>query len=162
MSIYLFKNVKKMKILCNITSIREELVTKGPNSGSNSKYVLFIAADKRNWIIGRTTYDSKGESNSVAEYYFKGFVHLLNCLKRYNIDEKEASGKITQTLMKNTGIKFVINPGISETLWKSPRGLEKIGDAIDRGFKCRFTLAGVDTENIYNNYVRGDQEGTEQ
>lgn len=120
-----------MKILCELKRFKEK-VTRGRSTGEITEYNICVGGDNYSWNVNRKNLNAN--TPPIGQKYFKGFCHLLNCLKEFNIDSKEALDVIIPALQKNTGIdpKDLLEKIDKET------DLNKIGEYIDEHFLCNY------------------------
>jgi hypothetical protein len=137
-SLLLWYNVD-MQILCELKRFSEK-VTRGRFTGQMTEYAISIGGDNYSWNICRVNLNANGVPN--GQMYFKGFCHLLQRLSEFDIDPKDAIGKITAALEKNTKVK--LTDELSELI-KESDDLNKIGEAIDDVYKCNYNKVAHDS-----------------
>lgn len=132
-----------MKILCDLTPVLTEKVTKGRYTGQDAKYKYVVGGDNWCWNISRVNIKADGsEYPAQGQSYFKGFSHLLGNLKNFGVDPKAVVPTIISALEKNTNTKFDKQAEVNTLDFNDPKGLEKIGDLIDNAFQCNYLRLG--------------------
>lgn len=127
-----------MKTLCELKRCKET-VTRGRFAGNETEFSLCVGGDNYSWNINRKNLNA--ETPPIGQKYFKGFCHLLGYLPEFDIDIKDATGKIISALEKNTGISFEEAYPEFDRL-TTPK---EIGEFIDKHFRCNYNKTEHDS-----------------
>ncbi len=105
-----------MKILCDV-------------GNNKSGHKVYIGGDNWCWNISLGFKTENGFAKPIGQKFYKGFVHLLGELKKFEVDPLKIYPLIVKTLEDNTGTKF-------RNSLKNGESLDDFGRSIDTVFKC--------------------------
>ena len=139
-----------MKELVELGRFKEK-VTRGRFTGQDTEYALIVGGDNYSWNISRKNLNAT--TPPKGEKYCKGFCHLLDQLKAFNIDACKAVPKIVEALEKNTGVDAgelsgKILQAFSDADDPDKVDLKNIGEDIDNHFRCNYNRVAHDSGKL--------------